>query len=201
MARSPALLVMTRMVKISKKNNLEKGFTLLEISVVSVIIVILSTVFLVNYKKGQTQFALERSAHQIAQALRISQDAALAGERINNVFPEGGYGVYFNKISAPNSYISFADCGETPDKNYTELSVACGGLSSEMLKTNGLEEGIKISGIYINSSPADSLAVTFFPPDPVVSIASGANSASVVLTSDGYSRTINIYRSGLIDID
>lgn len=183
------------------------GFTLLEITVVVAIISLLSTIFIVNYQGGERSFALRRSAHQLSQDLRMAQEMAMSSQEFENTFPAGGYGIYFKKDS--NSYFLFADCDG--DHSYDEPgsapTCAPGGsfFKGERIKEIFLEQKVKISTI-TPSSISNTLEITFFPPDPETTInsdsdpESDADSASIVLTSDGQSVEIKIYSTGLIDI-
>jgi len=190
-----------------------KGFTLLELTVVIAIIILLSGIVLTNYRVGEREYALLRSAHKLAQDLRTVEKMATASETLpsaifpsdkdNGGFPKGGYGIYFQNNS--NSYILFADCDD--DKKYDETGAAlsCAEATSdtpypEGIKELFLEEKIKISNLY----PSSPFSITFFPPDPVIEIKSGEllyNSATITITYDGETKTVKINTVGLIEID
>jgi len=190
-----------------------KGFTLLELTVVIAIIILLSGIVLTNYRVGEREYALLRSAYKLAQDLRQVEKMATASETLpsaifpsdkdNGGFPKGGYGIFFQNNS--NSYILFADCDG--DKKYDETGAAlsCAEATSdtpypEGIKELFLEEKIKISNLY----PSSPFSITFFPPDPVIEIKSGGlsyNSATITLTYDGEIKTVKINTVGLIEID
>ena len=192
---------------------MKKGFTLLEITIVVTIIALLSTIFIANYRGGERQFALKRSAHKLAQDLRGVQEMAMSSRATPdtfdpNAFPKGGYGIYFVKDS--NSYIVFADCDG--DGVYSEPGSAPSCTAAvpdfsfwkgEKLEEFYLENGIYIKEVLKDSTSLDSLSVTIYPPDPTVTINSDilANSAIIYLTFDGQSeKIISINKVGLIDI-
>lgn len=192
--------------KILKKRNPTRsggGFTLLEITVVVSIIILLSTIFLVNYRGGERQFALKRSAHKLAQDLRGAQEMAMSSKKFEDTFPKGGYGIHFKKDL--NSYILFADCNGNGESDETGPAFTCADATPEnpypeTIEELSLEEGIKISAL-TPSSLANTLEIIFFPPDPTITINPSANSASITLTINGQSKTVFINIVGLIDIE
>jgi len=192
-----------------------KGFTLLEIIVVTSIIIILSTVFILNYRTGEKQFALRRSAHQLAQAIRDVEEKAMSSQEFEDgsldpVFPKGGYGIQIEEGSG--SYVMFADC----DGDYEYDSEEEGGFSDSCFdagKTgdpfrNGekiyehnlfLEGGVEISSI---CTAGNKVAIIFFPPDPKV-LVNGSEitfNCTITLKNGNLYRNIDIFPSGLIDI-
>src|SRR4030042_970003 len=98
-----------RHTKIMSNN---KGFTLLEITIVVVIITLLSTIFIASYREGEKQFALKRSAHQLAQSIRKAQELALSSQEYMGAF-QGGYGVCLSLTltdEETGTYTLFVDC-------------------------------------------------------------------------------------------
>ncbi|MFH1462749.1 MAG: type II secretion system protein [bacterium] len=183
--------------------SMKKGFTLLEITVVVAIIILLSTIFLTNYREGEKRFALLRSAHQLAQAIRTTQESAMSSREFDGGFPQGGYGIYLEEGS--NSFVLFADCDGDYSYNYNNsgsaLSCADAVLANpypyEKIEEFFLEEGVYISSI----SPSSPQNIVFFPPDPIIIITPSSNSVSITLTFDGGSaKTVTINSVGLIDI-
>ena len=190
-----------------------KGFTLLELTVVIAIIILLSGIVLTNYRVGEREYALLRSAYKLAQDLRQVEKMATASETLpsaifpsdkdNGGFPKGGYGIFFQNNS--NSYILFADCDGDKEYDETGAALSCAEATSdtpypEGIKELFLEEKIKISNLY----PSSPFSITFFPPDPVIEIKSGGlsyNSATITLTYDGEIKTVKINTVGLIEID
>lgn len=198
-----------------RTKNLKKGFTLFEITVVVSIIILLSTIFIASYRGGEKQFALKRSANQLAQSLRKAQEMAMAAQKTppsfgSETFPKGGYGIYLHEGSA--SYVLFADCDN--DGRYDEsgpaLSCAAateGNPYGEKIEEFFLEEGITISNLSLKT-PENSLYIVYFPPDPIIKINydldpdSDADSVSVSLNFEGgQPKTIYVNTVGLIDVD
>jgi len=189
----------------------QKGFTLLEITVVVLIIGLLATIILASYRGGEKQSALLRSTHRLAQDLRRAEEMAISSRKtpeglpFEGVFPKGGYGVYFVKDS--DSYILFADCDGDGDYYSLEGPFSCdeadfheGKHCKETLEELSLEEGVKIKELFLLSLE-NSLSITFIPPDPIVTI-SGGNEAIITLClkdDESIFRTITVNKAGLID--
>jgi len=186
---------------------MRRGFTLFELTVVITIIILLSGIVLANYRVGEREYALLRSAYKLAQDLGTAKRMAMASETLpasfGGGFPKGGYGIFFqNNLS---SYILFADCDGDKEYDPSGPALSCTGATPdtpypEKIKELSLEEtGIKIS----NLSPSSPLSITFFPPDPVIEIIPEPpdNSAIVTLTYDGKNKTVKINTIGLIEID
>lgn len=173
------------------KLNFSRGFTLVESLVVISIILLLTSIALVNYRQGEEKFALERAAHKLAQDLRNTLEMAISGKTYGNPpqFPQGGYGIYFpgpdNK-----SYILFADLNG--NKIYDS--------PLERIETFYLEE----RGVTIYSfSPGPQLSITFFPPDPTITISSNtgtSSEATIILKQKEATKRVIINKVGLIEI-
>jgi len=189
---------------------MNKAFTLLELTVVAAIITILALIILPNYRQEEKQSALLRSVHKLAQDLRRTEEMAISAQKTSpefgEVFPKGGYGIYFEINDAlPKGYriILFADCDGEGDfdswGSFTcaEATLGPGNSCDETIQEITLEEGIKIK----NLSPLSPLAVTFKPPEPEVSI-SGGDIATITLSlkdNPAITRTITVNKAGLIE--
>ena len=180
-----------------------KGFTLLEITIVVSIIILLSVIFVANYRGGEKQYALKRSAHQLAQDIRRAQEMALSGQEFQGAF-QGGFGIHLEVTSAEETtgtYTLFVDCDNEKDFDtgftcYDCTGESCiGPLFSEEIEIFSFETGIKIV------TPLD---IVFFPPDPEITINEDPNltETSVVLSFDGqFEKTITINKVGLIEVE
>lgn len=180
-----------------------KGFTLIELLTSISIIVLLSTLLLANYRAGEKQFALKRSAYKLAQDLRSIEQMTMTGKEFEGVFPKGGYGIHFKE--GLNSYTVFADCNN--NEEFDELGFAANCLSAteedvypEEVETLFLEEGVIVSELSPHTG-GKTLEVRFLPPDPILTINPSSTLAKIKITSGEKSKTINIYSTGLIDIE
>jgi prepilin-type N-terminal cleavage/methylation domain-containing protein len=86
---------------------MSKGFTLVELLAVISIIVLLTSITLPNYRTGDQNMSLERSAHKLSLDLRRAQGMAVSVSSFEGEYPFG-YGIYFN-LNQSDSYIIFAD--------------------------------------------------------------------------------------------
>ena len=128
--------------------------------------------------------------------------------RFGGIFPQGGYGLYFKRDW--DHYILFADCDG--DKQYDESGSAasCGDASPipnqsfpEMIAEIYLEDDVVISNVVPYQPGLYYTNVTFFPPDPIITIdpPSGDNQVVFTLSLGGKQKTVTLNTVGLIDID
>jgi type II secretory pathway pseudopilin PulG len=181
---------------------MKKGFTLLEITIVVSIIILMGTIFVINFRGGEKQFALQRSAHKLAQDLRRAQETAMSSQIFEDSFPKGGYGIYLEKGS--NSYILFADCDGNQTYSEAGFAQSCAEAGTNDPFREKIEEISFEKGIYISefSPEENSVAITFFPPDPKITINPSNSSILINLTFDGkIKRAVSINSVGLIDVD
>lgn len=86
-----------------------KGFTLIEVIVTLVIVGILATVVIINFRP---QDSLDRSTQELASLLRLAQADAVAGKTGTTT----GFGVYF--VPPTHQYFFYAD--QNGNFNYDE---------------------------------------------------------------------------------
>ncbi len=195
------------LLKNMRKNN-SMGFTLAELLIVITIILLLFPMVISNYNAGEKQFSLYRSAHNLAQDLRDTQEMAMTGQltplSFDQSFPKGGYGLYFEDYK--NSYILFADCDGDGEYDQEGIATTCSNATStpgdsfpEKLQDLSLESGVLISNI----TPQSPLVITFLPPTPLITINPQPfdNQAVISLTFSENTKTVSINTVGLIDVD
>lgn len=190
----------------------QKGFTLLELITIVAIITTLSLIVLTNYRQGERQFALQRSAHKLGQDIRAAQEMAMSGQECQICSPPvvpAGYGIWIEtgnptycENHEPICYRLYADTDPDPDGNqfYTPADT--------IIETITLESGVIIQGI---STLPDKVGINFSPPDPIISIRfpPGGESEEINIvvitlalkTDDTKTKTIIVNKAGLIDID
>jgi prepilin-type N-terminal cleavage/methylation domain-containing protein len=149
--------------KLSFKSS--KGFTLIELLVTTIIITILTSAVLVNYKNTSQQFALQRSANKLTQDLRRMQEMALSSSECKEcspvAVPRYGYGIRLETSAAPGGdstkYIIYAH--NDPDEENFFYNPAY----DTIIENISLEKGIiiyKINGtnphVCINVRPPDA---------------------------------------------
>ena len=184
----------------------QEGFTLLELITIVAIITTLSLIVLTNYRQGERQFALQRSAHKLAQDIRAVQEMAMSGQECQICSPKvvpAGYGIFL-EVSSVNQYVIYADISPTPDGN----QFFSGDPPDQIVETITLESGVIIQDI--NTLP-DKVGINFSPPDPIIDIrfplGEGDEDISVAVITlslkadNTKTKTITVNKVGLIDID
>jgi len=195
------------LIKNIKEKN-EAGFTLAELLIVITIVLFLFPMVITNYNRGEKQFSLYRSAHNLSQDLRDTQEMAMTGQLtpvgFGQSFPAGGYGLYFK--ANEDSYILFADCDGDNEYDSEGIAATCADATSvsgesypEKIQEFSMESGIFISNIV----PLSPLTITFLPPTPIITINPQPfdNQAVISLKLNGKTKTVSINTVGLIDVD
>lgn len=167
---------------------MSKAFTLIELLVVTGIIILLTALTLPNYRQGDDQLALQRSAHKMAQSLRMAQEYAISVKDFNGGAP-GGYGIFFD-LDQPDRYIMFADLDgnqiySTPDEKAEEIIIE-GNVSLDALNPVGQE---------------NSLNIFFAPPDPTIYFFPDAAFAAINIKVQDSQKSIQVNKAGLIAIE
>ena len=167
-----------------------KGFTLIEIIIVTGIILILFSITFASYGTGQKNFALQRSDNKLARDLRATQEMAMSSKEVAGTVPDG-FGIHFD-VSSSDYYILFADF----DGNYSRKSDG-----TEDLEIINLEQGIIISGLL----PVSVFSIVFFPPDPTVwinGLSSGVIGRITLSAQGGLSdQVVLVNNAGLIYVE
>lgn len=167
----------------------KNGFTLIESLVVSGIIVMMLVLALPDFRAGQGQFALRRSAGKLAQDLRKTQELSMSAAQFSCPVPKkmAGYGIYFQS-AAPNnvSYSLQAKCVDGSDSFIEKEKIV-------------LEKDVKIKELRKDGAPVSSLNVFFYPPDPKVDLA-GANEVEIILFLEK-DIVVKINKAGLINVE
>lgn len=172
----------------TKKEFLKEGtkaFTLIELLAVIFIISFFSAFVVLNKGKSQATLTLEKTAFQIAQNIRRTEELAIAAQFFNGSYPVGGYGIRFEK--GANSYTIFADVNQ--DGNYS---------SNELIEDVVLDNLITINDL-LPSSPAVAI---FKAPDPTVVLPGGTENISIKISATGIDleKTILVNSLGIIEI-
>ena len=141
-------------MKIFKHN--QKGFTVLELIIVSAIMVMLLTLVTVNFKGFDNKSVLDSESDKLFSVLRQAQIWSLTGHLQNG--ERYSYGVYFEECSTTEtcSYFLFTDLDG--DKVY-DLGEGYKQGEYKMIK------GAYVSSLVIEGSTSiDELSVVFEPP-------------------------------------
>jgi type II secretory pathway pseudopilin PulG len=184
----------------------KKGFTIIELLVVTGIIIILSVVMFADYHTGQEHLALQRSAYKVAQDLRQIQEMAMSAKEIGSeggeFYPTGGFGIYFD-INEPGEYILFADCDNDGELKPGKRCGVSPNDFQEMIEEVQLESKIEISDLFPISAQ-NELHITFSAPDPTIKINDDINNtiAEIFLsTLSNETKIIKVNTAGLINVE
>jgi Tfp pilus assembly protein FimT len=148
-----------------------KGFTLIELSVIVAITVLMTVMLFSNYGKNNEIFALERSSQKLSQDLRRAQEMAMSGFEGSSATK--GYGIYFN-TSNSTSYLIYE---EKNTNMWYESSI------DVVKETANVENKIIICDIKDNGTSTSLLSVSFEPPNPLTYVGgvSFGHEATIVL--------------------
>ncbi|MFC1700753.1 Tfp pilus assembly protein FimT/FimU [Patescibacteria group bacterium] len=159
------------------KNN---GFTLIEILIVMSVIVIITTIVLVNFRGGERGNLLKSSVQEVVLNLRKAQNMAITAQKFGANMPYG-YGVYFS-LASPQSYIIFADMDN--NQSYTN--------ASENFEVISMSSKIEISSL----NPASPTSFIFTIPEAVAPV---SGSIDLRIVGTGITQSINVTNAGVID--
>ena len=176
---------------------MKKGFTLIELFVVISIIGILSSVLFLGRTGAEKRLALQRAAYQLAQDLREVQEMTMGAEEAE--CGTYNFGIYFHKISSPDSYLVFADCNNNQYRDSADDILKQVDLEKEV-QISELEEKV-VSTSLTNS--LDTLDIVFLPPHPSVFIEREKwdREATITLQLDSARKKVKINSAGRIEIE
>lgn len=146
-----------------------QGFTLIEIMVAIFIIAMVSSIMVVNWRKNEEKYKLQRAAQEMVQNVRKAQNMALAGKEYNGEMPNASYGVHFEK-NQKTSYFIFADGNGNETYQPSDDAIVDGTIT--------IESGIEI---YSLSSDPQDLNIAFSIPDGFVDLKPSGASATITL--------------------
>lgn len=140
-----------------------QGFTLIELLVTAAILVLITSMVLLDYNRFGGSVTLENFAYDVALTVRQAQVYGIAVQRFGaNTFQ--GYGVHF-ALSSPTTYIIYADTEGTglydPSAN-----------PSEIAETDSITQNYAITGLcaitYLGGvcTPMQTIDVFFKRPEP-----------------------------------
>lgn len=172
------------------KRSSERGFTIIELMTVVIIITVLTLISIANYHKGNLQVVLDMQANQFAQDVRRAQEWAMAAHQIGGS-SFAGYGVH---ISAGISgvYDIFTD------------NVANGYFDGG----DAVRQTANLDGkIEMVSGDSNPVSIVFLPPNPTTDISNDSATqlatSTIIFRLKGTSavRHVTINRAGLIYVE
>lgn len=194
----------------------KRGFTLIEMLTSIGIIIMISTIFLANYKTSNKRSDLVMTAQKVVADIHAAQNNALGLVNYGDTFPAGGWGINFNldRSYGRSQYILFADlnspgyqeAGEETSPDYGYMRYDEGeGSPSLGARTITLPANIVIDSLTTDNGSTNLANVTFLPPDPKTNIFDGTNMGKYLLvvlkdTTDGTTKTIRVNFLGLAEV-
>ena len=193
------------------RQNIQKGFSLVEMLVAVAIFAVISSILLANYPEFRSRAALDNTAHEIALVFREAQVYGISVRGQANSFPV--YGVHFDPAT-PSKVIIFTDKdgdnvfaeNTNPEKN--ELLDTFTLIGGEQI-TKTCEEGEFKDGALIcedQSKPNTLFTILFKRPNPDALFYSVGGqsfetpyvSFEVSNRSGTYKRAVQVYATGQI---
>lgn len=201
-------MVLTRMHTHAKRST--RGFTLIEMMVVTGVIVLVSTVVFANNTRFGGQVLLRNLAYDIALSIRQAQVYGISVERFD---PTGtfapAYGIRF-AASSPGAFVTYADVLSPQNGLYDCPNP--GTVNCELVTATSVLSGYKIKSLCATPSSGaevcnlSTIDVTFQRPEPDAYIRApelpGINqSARIIISSPrGDERSIVIELNGQIAV-
>jgi len=173
------------------------GFSLPEVIISLSIIVMITAIFLSNYRDAEKRSDLSLSAQNLVSDIHLAQSYALGLAEYAGEVPSGGWGLHFDSAtSSADRYIIFADINANQRYDVGEEDPDSGGRTMYFSKTT------KIKGFNSVTSPLD---ITFLPPDPITTIYGGSGTstvADIILTEivNNTEKSIQINFLGLAEV-
>lgn len=188
-----------------------RGFTLIEMLVVTGIIALISGLVLVNNNRFGGVVLLQNLAYDIALSIRQAQIFGISVQRFNSSFGSA-YGMHFVPTSglSTDSYQLFADAIQPPDGLYD--CPQPGTANCELVQSTTISQGFKIQRLCATPPGQSeecglaSLDITFQRPEPDAFIRSPAyaglnESARVeVVSPRGDVKSITVEANGQISV-
>jgi len=147
------------------KQKQKKAFTLIELMVVIAISAAVATMVFSNMRSGGRSGDVNASAEKLGGVIKQAQMMSLSGKLIDESRPAGGYGLYIDTSTNPDSYILFADIFDVNNYKYDSGN-------DTIIQTIELGEQISISTV-------SGYSIIFRPPrgNIYVSIGTGISGA------------------------
>jgi len=191
-----------------------RGFTLVEIMITTIILVVVTSMLLPNFRAFSADINLRRSAQEMALVIREAQASAFAVRGFDHDNNPGtpllftSWGVYFD-IANPNSFIIFvdADGDDTYDQDESVRTITV----PSPIKIDRLCKGLETSEPDLCTGDAPSITrldVTYQRPNPDTTLRANLlpdpgtyTDLQIVLRNpEGQERTVVVWSTGQISI-
>ncbi len=145
-----------------------RGFTLIELAVVTGIIILITGVVLANSGRYGGIVLLQNLAYDVALSIRQAQVYGISVRRFNGLYAPA-YGMHFQK-SSPDQYILFADA-MNPQNGLYDCPTPGNENSCELVQSTKIQSGFLISDLCKKNGQVETcglslLDITFQRPEP-----------------------------------
>lgn len=148
------------------------AFTMMEMLVSISVIMIISIIFIANYRSTNKRTDLIMTSQMTVADFRFAQNNSLGLVKYNGSVPAGGWGIHIDIND--DSYTVFADLDAPETAGYMRYDAATEGVYDYGARKVSFGEDMMIESLSIyNGSlwlPATQANITFLPPDPQTNI-------------------------------
>ena len=164
----------------------QAGFTLVELVVVMAILVVISSIVLVNYNRFGSQTLLRNLAYDIALSVREAQVYGISARSFRGAEFAVGHGVFFDLTEGDDFFFLYTDVNG--DNFFSSAS-------TEWVETFTIGRGYRIDRLCVPSGASENCAITVLDmlfkrpePDAIIRASSGSgftvhDRARIVVTS------------------
>lgn len=195
----------------------KSGFTLIEMITSISLIVMITAIFVANYRTGNKRTDLIMTSQKLVADIHAAQNNTLGLVKYGDEVPAGGWGLSFS-IAYPNQYTLFADLDRPAsnepgqiwpaDYGYMRYDPLTEGIVNQGARVVNLPPGIEIASISTSDTSQTgypSANVSFLPPDPKTTIWNGYATSSILRINlrearTGTIKTIRVNFLGLVEV-
>ena len=168
------------MKNIFSKN--KKAFSLIELLVSLGIIIMITVIFMADYKTANKRTDMTMTAQKLVADIHLAQNNALGLVKYNGYVPAGGWGLSFDPTN--NRYTLFADLDAPGNVGYMSYDPSLEGDINAGARVNNLSSNVIISSLKMSGNIATttvtSANITFLPPDPKTNIYSNGATSTLL---------------------
>ena len=196
--------------KIRQKNNLNRGFTLVELLVTITMFVILTGVVLVNSNQFDNSVLLHNFSYDVVLTIKQAQSYGVSVRESSlgafNTLPNQGYGVYFDLNQSNKNFVLFNDVAGSdgygnPNQMYDGSITSCPVDSLECLQKYSMRNGTFVQKISVctatNCIDASDLSILFYRPKLDANIFAHSSLDGSLITSPSYAQIILSSTNGM----
>ncbi len=155
----------------------KKGFTVLEMVISMSMVVLVTALFIANYRTTEKRTDLIMTAQKLVADIHQAQNNSLGLVKYSSGVPAGGWGVNFSTTNN-DQYTIFADL-DSSGPGYMVMDAGENTVDYGA-RIISLPDNIEISAIRVGGVVATSGVVTFLPPDPKTNIYDGTSTSTTM---------------------